>query len=144
MNDAHLAHSEAINLRDQSQQALRNAEQHLEASHDHLRQMLSGTVLDATMLQYQYLHNVHSQQQVMACDKQHTEREQHAEQTQQQLLDAKVRTETYLRLNERREQVMEQTNFRQQQRISDESGVVRAATACSQFLSITGEKPHGN
>jgi len=128
MDDAHMARSAALSARERSQRALTVAQQQLEASHDYLRQMLLGKVLDATMLQYQHLQNILCQQQVAECEDQHKEREHHADQTQQQLLDAKVRAESYSRLTQRREKVLERDSMRQQQRISDEFGVVRAMT----------------
>jgi flagellar biosynthesis chaperone FliJ len=136
LDDVQIKHGEAVSLREQSQQALESAQQQLDDSHDRLRQVLSGRILNADMLQYHHMQNKYCQQQVSECDQQHAERLQQTQLTQQQLLDARTRTETFLRLSERRVAVMDREYQQQQNRKADELGVTRSASDSNEHFMI--------
>ncbi|MES1190163.1 MAG: hypothetical protein ABUS47_03675 [Steroidobacter sp.] len=141
VDDAQLAHSEAVSLGEQSQQALNLARQQLEESHQRLRQLWNNNVLDAGDLAYLHLQNRHYQQQESAADREHAERMQSVENARKQLLEARVRAETYSRLSKRREQLERRFELHRQQRLSDESGVVRA-TSSHPFLFLKPGEQH--
>ena len=144
VDDAQLLHGQAIERVTQSKKLLDSARVQLEGSHDRLRQLLKGTVLNADALQYQHLQITHHQNQLMAYEQQHQEHVQQSELTRQQLLDAKIRKETYVRLGERREQDALHQSRQQLQRVADESGVTRTFANTNSFLSIEEEQSYGN
>jgi len=144
VDDAQQLHGRAIERVTQSKKLLDSARVQLESSHDRLRQLLKGSVLNADALQYQHLQIAHHQNQLVAYENQHQENVQQSELTRQQLLDAKVRKETYVRVGERREQDVLHQKRQQLQRIADESGITRTVVATNNFLSSGEEESYGN
>jgi len=126
---AQVCHGEAVRMGEQSQRALDKAQQDLEESHDRLRQLMSGVILDANMLQYQQLQISHYRAQVNTCDQQHLENMQRIENAHQELMSAKINAETYARLKSRRENEETRIEKQRTQWEADESGVTRSAAA---------------
>lgn len=124
---AQVSHGDALRVSEQSQQALGKAQQDLDASHERLRQLMSGAMLDANMLQYQQLQITHYQIQLSVCDRQHLENMHRVEAALHELLSAKINAETYTRLKNRRENEEARIEKQQVQWLADESGVTRSA-----------------
>jgi len=139
VDEAQLAHSMAVERDEQSKRVLDESKLKLHCSHDQLRQLLAEGKVNADALHQHYLQIAHYRDQALLNERQHLDDSRRTEVARQNLLEAKVNKETYSRLSARREQIALHSLKQQQQRITDESGVVRAATSLELF-SATMEK----